>query len=103
MIDQHRNIHINHQRYLRESIRKYVPKQARHNSQYLTQYYVMAAKSLFFKNILIFIFQYLIILNINFTQPALPLYPPIGLAFTLFYVLGPNAFPGLFLGSLFGY
>lgn len=49
------------------------------------------------------VFQYLIIMNLPFSYPALPWYPPMGLAFIWFYLLGNNAFWGLLLGSVLGY
>ena len=50
-----------------------------------------------------FSFQYLLTASLPTTFTALPMYPPIGTAFILCYLLGNNALLGLFLGGFCAY
>jgi hypothetical protein len=53
--------------------------------------------------IMIFSFQYLTTFNLSFSYLPLPFYPPIGIVFISFYLLGSNATLGLLLGSFLAY
>ncbi len=66
---------------------------------HLRKYNFIRIKRFLIQTILAFIFQYMTIMALPLTLPALPLYPPIGIAFILFYLLGSNAIFGLFLGE----
>lgn len=66
-------------------------------------YYYVSLKRFFLKSLIIFIFQYLMIMALPFAYPALPWYPPMGLAFVWFYLLGKEAWMGIFFGGLLGY
>lgn len=66
-------------------------------------YYFIVLKRCLIKTLVIFSFQYLLIMNLSFTVPALPWYPPMGLAFVWFYLVGNQAIWGILLGGLAGY
>lgn len=66
-------------------------------------YNIIRIRRFLLQTALIFVFQFLIIINLNFTYPPVSMYPPIGLAFTFFYLLGNNAFFGLLLAGSSAY
>src|SRR5207245_1955115 len=70
---------------------------------YQYAYYHIYVKRCLQKTLVIFIFQYLIIMSLPFVSPSLPWYPPMGLAFVWFYLLGFDAMWGILLGGLLGY
>lgn len=71
--------------------------------QYWCWYQWITIKNLFVQTTIIFIFQYLTTVNLPFSYPGLAMYPPMGIAFVMFYLLGKNAFPGIILGGFCGY
>lgn len=71
--------------------------------KYKQDYYYSSIRRCLLKTLVVFVFQYLIIMRLSFSYPALPWYPPMGLAFVWFYVLGGDAVWGLLLASLCGY
>lgn len=70
---------------------------------YKTAYRLIQARRFGLQTLMICIFQFLIIINLHFFYPALPMYPPIGTAFTLFYLFGANAFFGLAIAGFAAY
>jgi len=71
--------------------------------QYWFSYQWIKIKNLLIQTMIIFIFQYLTTVNLPFSYPGLAMYPPMGIAFVMFYLLGKNAFPGIILGGFCGY
>jgi hypothetical protein len=71
--------------------------------RYLYNYYWISIKRFLLQSFLIAIFQYIIIMSMTFSAPELPAYPPMGLAFSFFYLLGGSAFWGLLLGGFSAY
>ena len=86
--------------YLNNQIPKLITNKTSINHYW--QYNVIKLKRLLIHTVLIFIFQFLIIVNLTFQYPALPMYPPIGVAFVMFYLFGANAFWGLILSEIGG-
>ena len=86
--------------YLNNQIPKLITNKISINHYW--QYNVIKLKRLLIHTVLIFIFQFLIIVNLTFQYPALPMYPPIGVAFVMFYLFGANAFLGLILSEICG-
>lgn len=52
---------------------------------------------------MIFIIQYLTVYQLSFAYPTLPMHPPLGISWSMFYLFGGNAWCGLFLGEICGY
>lgn len=57
----------------------------------------------FLCSIMAFFLQYLNINHLAFTYPTLPMYPPMGSAFVMLYLLGNSTLLGLFLGGFCAY
>lgn len=74
-----------------------------HVPSHIHTYNFIRIKRFFIHTLLIFIFQYQAIIYLPFSNPALPFYPPMGIAFVSFYLLGSNAILGLLLGGFLGY
>lgn len=70
--------------------------------KYLYIYNKIRIKRLLIHTSIIFILQFLIIINFRFQDATLPMYPPIGVAFVMFYLFGSNAFLGLLLSEFCG-
>lgn len=51
----------------------------------------------------VFFLQFLTMTHLTVTYPALPMYPPIGSAFVMLYLLGNTSLLGLFLGCFCAY
>ncbi len=51
----------------------------------------------------VFLLQFLTMTHLTVTYPALPMYPPIGSAFVMLYLLGNTSLLGLFLGCFCAY
>lgn len=88
------------EKYLPNEISKWIP--APKINHYFYHYNWIRAKRFLLKTTVIFIFQYLTIINLTFSS-ALPMYPPMGIAFIMFYLLGNQAFFGLLLGEICAY
>jgi len=73
------------------------------NYQYWYSYNLTRIKRVLMLTIMIFSIQYLVIINVSSLAPALPMYPPIGIAFTMFYLFGNNAVYGLLLSGFCAY
>ncbi len=73
------------------------------NDKYLHSYNLIRIKRFLIQTTMIFIFQFMIIINLIFSYPPLPMYPPIGISFVMFYLFGNNAIFGLLLGGFGGY
>lgn len=84
--------------YLNHELPKYIKIPSNH--KYWLAYNVLKTKRLLLQTLIVFIFQYLTLMNLTFSLPPLPMNPAIGLAFSFFYLIGKNAFPGLILGEL---
>lgn len=89
---------MNSQFYLETKINELISDQKIKNYWYI--YNLKRLKRFSFQTLISFIFQYLTIIYLTFSYPALPMYPPIGVAFVLFYLFGNNSILGLLLGSL---
>jgi len=87
--------------YLKTEISKHVL--ASSHRAYLRTYNLIRVKRLLIQTLMIFAFQYFTIINLTFSFPALPMYPPIGIAFVMFYLLGNNSMVGLLLAGGCGY
>lgn len=87
--------------YLEKTLPKWVdiPKHNLH----LLHYNWIRTKRFLVQSLMIFIFQYLTIIYLPITSPALPMYPPVAIAFVTFYLLGNSSLWGLLLGGLLGY
>lgn len=72
-------------------------------NQYLRHYNIMVIKRFLTISLLIFVIQYLMISSLTFSFPPLPMYPPMGFAFMMFYLFGSNALLGLCLSGIIGY
>lgn len=72
-------------------------------NRYLYHYYWISTKRFILQTVLIAIFQYITTMSMPFSAPELPAYPPIGLAFSFFYLLGRSAFWGVLLGGFSAY
>ncbi len=92
---------MNHKSYLKYEIPKFV--EIHKNNKYWYSYNLTRMRRFLAQTLMIFVFQYMTIINLTFSYPALPMYPPIGIAFVMFTLLGNNALLGLLLGGLFGY
>jgi len=92
---------MNQQTYLKNELSKLVlqPK----SYKYWRSYHLIKIKNLFAQTMIIFMFQYLTIINLPFSSPGLVMYPPMGIAFMMFYLFGNNAFAGIILGGFCGY
>lgn len=66
-------------------------------------YHLLRIRRLLVQTLMVCSFQYLVVVHLPVSSPAFPLYPPIGIAFVFFSLLGRNALPGLFLGGFGGY
>ena len=71
--------------------------------KYRQAYYYSSIRRCLLKTLVVFVFQYLIIMRLPFSYPALPWYPPMGLAVVWCYLLGSDAIFGLLLAGLCGY
>ena len=71
--------------------------------KYLYSYNLMRIRRFLIQTIMIFVFQFMTIINLTFSDPILPMYPPIGIAFVMFYLFGNNALFGLLLGGFCAY
>lgn len=89
------------QSYINNQIPKFIDTNKFVN--HYQQYNIMRIKRFLLHTTLIFICQFLIIVNLTFGYPILPMYPPIGVAFVMFHLFGMNAFAGLLLSELLGY
>lgn len=69
---------------------------------YLISYNFIRFKRTLMQSLLIVMFQFLTLMNLDYSVP-LPFYPPIGIAFVCFYLLGNTAVIGLVLGGALGY
>lgn len=69
----------------------------------LSSYNILRIKRFLILTLMIFLFKTLTFIFLNPSQPASPIYFPLGITFSLFYLLGNIAFCGLFLGSLIAY
>lgn len=74
------------------------PKQS-----YWYQYNFIRIKRFVYNTSAAFFLQYLTLIHLSATYPALPMYPPIGSAFVMLYILGNNPLVGLLLGSFCAY
>ena len=66
-------------------------------------YMFQKTKRFFVHTLTAFFVQYICIMNVTLSSPILPIYPPIGTASAMFYLLGANAWIGLLLGSACAY
>lgn len=73
------------------------------NNHYLRSYNLTRIKRYLFHTLVIFIFQYQAIINLPISSPALPFFPPMGIAFVAFYLLGSNALLGLIVAGFLAY
>lgn len=71
-----------------------------HNQNYFCAYTLIKIKRFLIQTILIFVLQFLTMFNMGDSYTILPMYPPIGMAFVIFDLLGKNALCGLLLGEL---
>ena len=92
--------YTDHQLYLNNKIPEYIS--INNSINHLWKYNKIRVKRFLIHNFIIFILQFLIIINLTFQHPALPMYPPIGIAFIMFYLFGSNAFFGLLLSEFCG-
>jgi hypothetical protein len=88
---------------LAQQLLKHINPTTKKECKYFFRYRIETIKRFFKRNLAIFLFQYLIIIYIEVTQPALPMYPPIGIAFTAFYLMGTDIFLGLVMAGFCGY
>ena len=89
------------QSYINNTIPRFIDKNKFVN--HYQRYNIIRFKRFLLHTTLIFVCQFLIIVNLKFDSPALPLYPPIGVAFVMFYLFGINALPGLILSEILGF
>lgn len=87
--------------YLNHELPHYISISLTH--KYWWAYNVLKIKRFLVQTLIVFIFQYLILMNITLSLPPSPMNPAIGLAFSFFYLLGKSAIPGLILGELCAY
>jgi len=73
------------------------------NYKYLYSYNLMRIRRFLIQTIMIFVFQFMTIINMTFSDPVLPMYPPIGISFVMFYLFGNNAVLGLLLSGFCAY
>ena len=92
---------MNHKAYLETHLGSFI--EANTNKQHWRSYIFIILKRFSLQTLMVLIFQYLVITNLTFSLPVSPMYPPIGIAFVMFYLLGNNALLGLLLGGLLGY
>ncbi len=78
-----------------------VISQQHHN--FFQTYILIRCKRYLAHTTMVFAFQYLTIMNMSFSLPVSPYYPPMGIAFITFYLFGSNAILGLILGSICAY
>jgi hypothetical protein len=86
-----------------EAIKKQCPTPTTIQYRYVLSYTIIRFQRFSIQILWVFLFQYLAIVQSLFSFPSLPFYPPIGIAFFLFYLLGNNAFLGILLASIFAY
>lgn len=86
--------------YLATEMSKYINNKQRN---YARAYRWLKAKRFFALNIMAFSFQYLCIYHLKSFLPLYPLYPAMGIAFTVIAILGENAILGLLLGGMCAY
>ena len=96
------NHNMDRQLYLNNEIPKLVTQNNSKN-YFLWNYNKIRIKRFAIHTVVIFIFQFLIIVNLTLEYPTLPMHPPIGVAFVMFYLFGNNAFLGLLLSEFYGY
>jgi len=70
---------------------------------YYLSYNLIRIKRFVTISLISFIFQYLSIISIPGKFVISPLYPAIGIAFSMYFILGRNTIPGLLLGTLLAY
>lgn len=73
------------------------------NKKYWHAYNLLRLKRFLIQTVTLFIFQYLAIIYLRFSYPALPIYPPMGIAFAMFYLFGNRCLLGLSLGGFCAY
>lgn len=66
---------------------------------YRLEYLFLILKRFLVLNLIVFIFQYITCINLKSLWPAYPMFPPLGIAFVMFYFFGGIAFLGLFLAE----
>lgn len=86
--------------YLNTQVLKFIKPT---KSPLLSAYQWINIKRFVSQTALIFIFQYTTIMSLPIIYPQLPWYPPIGIAFVIFYLFGCTAFVGLLLAGFFAY
>lgn len=85
-------------KYLQQEIPKFLSGPTKLHRYFLT-YLFMCGKRFLIFTFMIFAFQFLLVFTYDILPPALPLYLPIGMSFTMFYLLGNQAFWGLCLAE----
>lgn len=88
---------MDYKSYLTNELPRFISQNT--NNNYLYSYRLTKIKRFLLQTIIIFIFQYSTIVNLTFSYPALPMYPPMGIAFIMFYLFGNNSVWGLLLGG----
>src|SRR5579859_7755686 len=87
--------------YLTAELPKYVNKQ-KHVS-YAFMYNFVKLKRFLALNVMAFSFQYLCIYHLQSSYPIYPVYPAMGITFTVVSILGKNAISGLLAGAVCAY
>ena len=72
------------------------------NTCYYKQYNIIRFKRFLIHSCLIFSFQFLTVTNLKLQYLLLPMHPPLGISFTMFYLFGLNSLPGLIFGEILG-
>lgn len=73
------------------------------NNAYWRTYNIKRIKRFLLSTGIAFFLQYLTLIHLTVTYPALPMYPPMGSAFVILYLLGKAPLFGLFLGGFCAY
>lgn len=80
---------MSHPNLLKSELDKYVNSYKKNN--YLRTWNKIRAKRFFGQFIIVFICQYIAIMQVFFSLPSAPMYPPMGVAFVILYLFGGSS------------